>query len=91
MESVSAFIGFGEAAAALSGAVPRGYDRKTDDAATRDAKLADFAAAGVAACPDVATAVAGATALLSLVTANQQRAAAFAAMPHLAPRRSSWT
>ena len=83
MERCCAFIGFGEAAAALSGAVARGYDRKTDDPATRDGKLADFAAAGVAACPDVATAVPGADAVLSLVTADQQRAAAMAAAPYL--------
>lgn len=83
MKSVSAFIGFGEAAAALSGSVLRGYDRRTDDPATRAAKLDDFAAAGVVACPDAAAAVTGADAVLSLVTADQQRAAASAAAPHL--------
>lgn len=83
MERISVFIGFGEAAAALSGAVPRGYDRKIYDPATREAKLADFAAAGVAACPDTATAVIGADAVLSLVTADQQHAAVLAAAPHL--------
>lgn len=85
MERFSAFIGFGEAAAALSGTVPRGYDRKTDDPATREAKLADFSAAGVAACSDIAEALTGAQAILSLVTADQQRAAALAAAPHLEP------
>ncbi len=85
MERTAAFIGFGEAAAALSGAIARGYDRKTDDPATRDAKLGDFAAAGVAACRDTRSAVDGSNAVLSLVTADQQRAAAEAAALHLKP------
>jgi 3-hydroxyisobutyrate dehydrogenase-like beta-hydroxyacid dehydrogenase len=85
MERAVAFIGFGEAGAALSGSVPaRGYDRKTDDAATRTAKLSDFAAAGVTPCLDAAAAVADAAIVLSLVTADQQLAAARAAAPHLA-------
>lgn len=85
MERTVAFIGFGEAAAALAGAVSRAYDCKTDDPVTRDAKLADMAAAGVTACADTAAAVSGADAILSLVTADQQIAAAHAAAPHLKP------
>ena len=85
MQRTCAFIGFGEAAAALSGgAIGRGYDRKTDSPDTRAAKLADFAAAGIAACPDTQTAVTGTAIILSLVTADQQRTAAEAAAPHLA-------
>jgi 3-hydroxyisobutyrate dehydrogenase-like beta-hydroxyacid dehydrogenase len=86
MESAHAFIGFGEAGMAFAGGGPaRGYDRKTDDAATRAAKLADFASLDVAACDSPAAAVSGATAVLSLVTADQALAAARAAAPHIAP------
>jgi 3-hydroxyisobutyrate dehydrogenase-like beta-hydroxyacid dehydrogenase len=84
MDVALAFIGFGEAAAALAGGAPaRGFDRKTQEAATRAAKLADFARAGVAACADTAAAVTGAGAVLSLVTADQALAAARAAAPYL--------
>lgn len=67
------------------GGAARGYDRKTDDPATRDAKIADFARHHVPACDDVAAAVTGASAILSLVTADQALIAATAAAPHLAP------
>ena len=86
MESTFAFIGFGEAGMAFAGGrKARGYDRKTDDVATRAAKLADFAGHDVTACDSPAAAVAGATAILSLVTADQALAAARAAAPHIAP------
>jgi len=77
MTLMIAYIGFGEAAAAFSGGIPaRGYDCKTDDPATRAAKLADFAGAGVISCNDAAGAIDGAGAILSLVTADQALAAA---------------
>lgn len=79
-----AIVGFGEAGAAFgAGLKACGYDRKTDDAASRAAKHADFAAAGVAPRADLATALAGATAILSLVTADQALAVAQAAAPLL--------
>ena len=80
------FIGFGEAGMAFAtGATACGYDRKTDDAATRDAKRADFARHGVTACETAAEAVSGAPAILSLVAADQALIAASANAPHLAP------
>ena len=86
MDAAFAFIGFGEAGAAFAGgAAACGYDRQTDDPATRDAKLAEFAATGVRACRDAAEALAGAPAVLSLVTADQALAVAAAAAPHLKP------
>jgi 3-hydroxyisobutyrate dehydrogenase-like beta-hydroxyacid dehydrogenase len=84
VERTCTFIGVGEAGAALSGKVPaRGYDRKIDNRELVEAKLADFAAAGVTACPDMASAVAGADIVLSLVTADQQLAVALSAASHL--------
>lgn len=82
------FIGFGEAGAAF--APPgrddlRGYDIKLDTPAARAAKLADFTAAGVTPADTAAEALAGATAALSLVTADQALIAARSAAPHLAP------
>lgn len=74
-----ALIGFGEAAQAFApglSAVLAAYDRKTDDPATVAAKLSDFERFGVAACCDPAGALAGASAALSLVTADQALAAA---------------
>lgn len=86
MDAEFAFIGFGEAGAAFAGgAAARGYDRKTDDPATRDAMLSAFASAGVRSCSDAAAALAGARAALSLVTADQALAAARAAAPLIAP------
>jgi len=84
MEEAFAFIGFGEAAAALSAGAPaRGFDRKTDVPETRASKLADFAAAGVRGCASAAEAVAGMPAVLSLVTADQALAAAQQNAPQL--------
>ena len=66
------------------GASARGYDRKTDDASTRAAKLADFSQTEVLACDTPAHTVRGASVILSLVTADQALIAASAAAPHLA-------
>ena len=77
MDRRIAIVGFGEAGAAFgAGLTAYCYDRKTDDPRTRDAKLADFATAGVVACGDLAGAIDGATAILSLVTADQALAVA---------------
>ncbi len=65
------------------GGIARGYDRKTDHAATRAAKLDDFARHDVLACETAAQAVHDAAAVLSLVTADQALIAATAAAPHL--------
>lgn len=88
MERV-AWIGFGEAATAFADNVrvgaAIGYDRKTDDDASRAAKLADFARHAVSPADSTAAAVRDAGAVLSLVTADQSLAAARAAAPHLMP------
>ncbi|MEI9852136.1 MAG: DUF1932 domain-containing protein [Sphingomonas sp.] len=77
MTGIAAFIGFGEAGQAFAGGAPaRGYDRKTDAPATRAAKRADFERAGVAACDSAREALAGAGAVLCVVTADQALAAA---------------
>lgn len=65
------------------GGIARGYDRKTGDAATRAAKLDDFAQHDVLACETAAEAVHDAAAVLSLVTADQALIAATSAAPHL--------
>ena len=86
MENDTSFIGFGEAAMAFAGGgTARGYDRLTDAPGTRAAKLADFARHGVVACDSAGDAVRGASAVLSLVTADQALIAATAAAPHLEP------
>ncbi|ATY33495.1 NAD(P)-dependent oxidoreductase [Sphingomonas psychrotolerans] len=85
MDVAFAFVGFGEAGAAFAGgARARGFDRKTDDPATREAKLADFARAGVQVCETPAEALAGVGAVLCLVTADQALAAARTAAPLIA-------
>ncbi len=76
-----ALIGFGEAARAFApglSATLRGYDRLSDNPATRATMLAAFAAAGVEAGETPRDALAGAGAVLSLVTADQALAAASA-------------
>lgn len=84
MESTHAFIGFGEAAMAFAGSGGvRGYDRKTDAAATRAVKRADFARHGIAACETAADALDGTDVILSLVTADQALLAATRAAEHL--------
>jgi 3-hydroxyisobutyrate dehydrogenase-like beta-hydroxyacid dehydrogenase len=90
-----ACIGFGEAADAFvsdwAGRPEklRAYDRKTDDAATRDAKLCDYARHELDGRDTVDEALAGATAVLSLVTADQALAAAGAGAAHL-PSGALW-
>lgn len=91
MENGIALIGFGEAAGAFVGAMPgaarsfRAYDLKTDNAATRSAKLADCARHGIAAAASSAEALDGAVLVLSLVTADQALLAAQAGAASLAP------
>jgi 3-hydroxyisobutyrate dehydrogenase-like beta-hydroxyacid dehydrogenase len=82
MDGDVAFIGFGEAAQAFAearnaaGSAPRAYDIKTDDGATRDAKRADYARSSVRGCDSAGEALAGASAVLALVTADQALPAA---------------
>ncbi|HSI18613.1 MAG TPA: DUF1932 domain-containing protein, partial [Sphingomonas sp.] len=83
-EHIVAHVGFGEAGIAFSRTHARAYDRKTDGPA-RAAKLADYAAAGVTGCDTAAEALDGATAVLSLVTADQSLPAARDYAPLLAP------
>jgi 3-hydroxyisobutyrate dehydrogenase-like beta-hydroxyacid dehydrogenase len=81
-----AFIGFGEAAQAFvegwgearPGSVVA-YDRKTDDAALRPAKLADYQRFGVQHRDTLADALAGQDLVISVVTADQAQLAAEAA------------
>lgn len=85
----TSFIGFGEAAQAfLKGwkaekaeVSPRAYDIKTDsaDPAIRVAKQADCAALGATGCETPAGALAGASYIFSLVTADRAHEAARAA------------
>jgi 3-hydroxyisobutyrate dehydrogenase-like beta-hydroxyacid dehydrogenase len=95
MERKIACIGFGEAASAFASdwAAPmrsvRAYDRKTDVAGTRDARLRDYTHYGVEGRDDPAQALTGASIVLSLVTADQALAAAKAGAPHLA-RGAIW-
>src|ERR1039458_10038629 len=90
-----AFLGFGEAAQAFLqgwrtqpdfGARIVAYDVKTDspDARARDAKRADYAAAGVEDGKSAPTALSGAPLVFSVVTADQAEHAALAALPGLA-------
>jgi len=86
--TVLAFVGFGEAAQAFAAAATqrstvRAYDCKTDDPATRVSKQADYSRFGLTGARDAATALAGADGVLSLVTADQARAAAEADSPFL--------
>lgn len=87
-----ALIGFGEAAQAfLEGmgdrrpAACRAFDLMTLDPATRDAKRADYARWSVTGAASAAEAVAGATAVFCLVTADQAVAAAETAARAIAP------
>lgn len=82
-------IGFGEAgrtfasAARWSGA--RVYDRLTDDPATRNAKWAEYTAAGIDGCDNMVDAIRGAGIILSLVTADEALVAAREAAASIAP------
>jgi 3-hydroxyisobutyrate dehydrogenase-like beta-hydroxyacid dehydrogenase len=80
------FIGFGEAAMAFAGGLSAsGYDRKLADPVTRAAKLADFVALKAEAAMTNRAAVAGKAVILSLVTADQARAAAEETALSIAP------
>lgn len=75
-----ALIGFGEAAQAFAAAAgwngdAAAFDIETEAAETRDAKRADYARLGVAGCGSAREALAGAPAVLSLVTADAALAA----------------
>jgi 3-hydroxyisobutyrate dehydrogenase-like beta-hydroxyacid dehydrogenase len=85
MNMAVTFIGFGEAGQAFARPGARAFDHKTDDVATRAAKLADYAVAGVQSCDTAAQALSGAAIVLSLVTADQALAAARAYAPMLDP------
>lgn len=80
-----AFIGFGEAGQALAPAGARAYDLLSDAPATRAAKHADYAAAGVTGCADARAALSDAAAAFCLVTADQAVSAAQGCAPLLAP------
>ena len=92
-DATIAFIGFGEAGQAFAegcgGDAPpacaRAYDIKTDDPATRPAKLSDYAAYNVRGCDSLAEALDGMHLILSLVTADEAPNAARAAAEHMAP------
>ncbi|WP_229666204.1 NAD(P)-dependent oxidoreductase [Actibacterium pelagium] len=82
------FIGFGEAAQAILSGWGRdrpasivAFDVKTDQPASRVAKLADYHAHDVADGQTAADAVTSATMVFSVVTADQALAAAKAAVP----------
>jgi len=79
MEEVSV-IGFGEAGMALTPAGARGFDIRLDDG-----KRDDFRRYGVRACATAEEALAGATIVLSLVTADQALRAAQACSTLLDP------
>lgn len=83
-----AIIGYGEAGQAFAPALAadvRAYDRKTDDAATADAKRDDYARTGIAGSVSAVAALDGAVGVMSLVTADQSPAVAQGAAPLLAP------
>lgn len=86
----AALIGFGEAGRTFASAAgwtarTRAYDRLTLDAATRDAKRADYDAAGVTGDETLADALTDAGLVLSLVTADQALAVAIEAAGTIRP------
>ncbi len=88
MESL-ALIGFGEAGKTFAlaggwGEAASAFDVKTDDPATRQAMLDDYAKACIRFAPSPADALRNSPAVLSLVTADRSLEAAEAAAPHLA-------
>jgi 3-hydroxyisobutyrate dehydrogenase-like beta-hydroxyacid dehydrogenase len=76
MTATVALIGFGEAGQALAKTGMRVFDILTEDPGARAAKLADYRRAHVQGCDTARDALAGATVILSLVSADQARAAA---------------
>lgn len=90
MSKSVALIGFGEAGRtfALAGdwaSDAHVFDVKTDMPATRDAKRAEYANAGIAGCDSLAEALSDAGLTLSMVTADQALIAAQAAASLLRP------
>lgn len=83
-----ALIGFGEAGQAFAPGlrgIVQAYDIKTDEAATRPAKLADYARANVRPADSAQAAVTGANLIASLVTADQALVVAEQTASHIAP------
>lgn len=76
MTRAIAFIGFGEAAETFAQPGDAAFDIKTDDPASRAAKLADYDAGGVRGYETAREALNGAAVVLSLVTADQALLAA---------------
>lgn len=76
MTQTISFIGFGEVGRAFAQAGARAFDRKTDDAASRDEMQAAYANAGVDGAETADAALSGAAAVLSLVSADQALAVA---------------
>lgn len=90
MEQEVGLIGFGEAGSTFAiaggwGVRAHVFDRKTDDAATRDAMLATYAQAHVLGTRFLDDALSGVNLILSLVTADQALAVAEAAAELLPP------
>lgn len=85
MDGSVTFIGFGEAGLAFAKAGDRAFDVKTTQAATRTAKMADYAAAAIHGCATADEALAGVATILSLVTADQALPAARDYAASLAP------
>lgn len=89
MDMMLGLIGFGEAGRTFAVAGDWGgarvYDRLTDSVASRDAKHAEYAAAGVTGCERLEQAVGTSPIILSLVTADQVLTAATAAAATIMP------
>ncbi|MDT8758408.1 DUF1932 domain-containing protein [Sphingomonas psychrotolerans] len=85
MERKIAWIGFGEAARAFASDAPRDFAFRAYDLKTDPAMHAALADAKVARAEQPGDALAGAEAVLSLVTADQALAAARNYAPHLTP------
>lgn len=89
MSGAISFLGFGEAAQTFVGdlrwrGAAQGYDVKTEAPKLAAMKAEEFTRLGVRACNAASEAVANASIVLSLVTADQAGAAARAAASHLA-------
>lgn len=78
-----AFIGFGEAGAAFARRGDLAFDVKTLHAASASGKRRDYERCGVTGCETAAEALAEASTILSLVTADQALAAAETCAPLL--------
>lgn len=85
MNAICAIMGFGEAGQAFARPGDRAFDIRTDDPASRLTQFAAYAECRVVGADSRETAVKGADAILSLVTADQVLAAARACAPLLSP------